>query len=196
MDKYGTGADPYIDPATGVLRNKLGIADEKQLEQVQAMFAARASKAWQDHPAVDTFDLKHLQAIHEYLFRAVFDWAGELRTIDISKGASRFAAAQYIVSGSKPVFSELARERQGLRDANREQFASRAAYYLGEINALHPFREGNGRAQREFISQLARQCGYQIRWTGISQQEMVAASVASMHGDLSYLKLLLLNHLS
>lgn len=195
MDKYGTGADPYIDPATGVLRNKLGIVDEKHLEQVQAMHAARASKAWQDHPAASSYDLKHLQIIHEHLFKNVFDWAGNLRTVDISKGDSRFASWQYIVSGSKPVFSELAGERVGLRDAGRKEFAGRAAYYMGEINALHPFREGNGRAQREFISQLAKDCGYQILWTGITQQEMVAASIASMHGDTRHLESLLLKHI-
>ncbi|MNN99451.1 Adenosine monophosphate-protein transferase VbhT [compost metagenome] len=63
-----------------------------------------------------------------------------------------------------------------------EHFSHRAAYYLGEINVLHPFREGNGRTQREFIGQLARNAGYDIDWTGISQAEMIQASIDAYNG--------------
>jgi cell filamentation protein len=76
--------------------------------------------------------------------------------------------------------SQLAGE-QYLRGNDSKGFCQRAAYYLGEINALHPFREGNGRAQREFIRELAVESGYEIAWDLVTQDEMFAASVASFH---------------
>ncbi|RUL77498.1 Fic/DOC family protein [Dyella choica] len=130
-----------------------------------------------------SFDLKHLQVMREHLFKKVFDWVGELRTIDISKGARRLASWPYIVSDSKVLFAALARERANLSNASLDEFALRAVYYMGEINALHPFREGNGRTQREFISQLAKEAGYKISWSGISPLEVIAASAASMPGE-------------
>ena len=60
-------------------------------------------------------------------------------------------------------------------------FRERAAHYLGEINALHPFREGNTWAQREFIRELAVEAGYEIAWDLVTQDEMLTASVASFH---------------
>ena len=63
-------------------------------------------------------------------------------------------------------------------------FSERAAHYLGEINALHPFREGNGRAQREFINHLAYRNGYFISWTNVGQKELLQASIESFRqGD-------------
>jgi cell filamentation protein len=70
---------------------------------------------------------------------------------------------------------------QFLRGIDSSGFCRRAAHYLGEINALHPFREGNGRAQREFIRELAAEAGYEIAWDLVTQDEMFAASVASFH---------------
>jgi cell filamentation protein len=68
-----------------------------------------------------------------------------------------------------------------LRGNDSKVFCERAAYYLGEINALHPFREGNGRAQREFIRELALQAGFEVSWDLVTQEEMLAASVARFH---------------
>jgi len=71
------------------------------------------------------------------------------------------------------------------------QFAHRAAYYLGEINVLHPFREGNGRTQRVFFNELAQQAGYQLHWDAISSQQMIDASILSlMQGDNSGFELI------
>src|SRR5205807_7169831 len=75
--------------------------------------------------------------------------------------------------------SEDVSEGSMRNDSNR--FCQRAAHYLGQINALHPFREGNGRAQREFIRELAVEAGYKIAWDLVTQDEMLTASVASFH---------------
>jgi cell filamentation protein len=183
MSRY-SGNDPYLDPTTGVLKNRLNIADETSLEQTEADIVAARSYELSRTPLKGRFDLAHLQAIHKYLFGDLYEWAGQLRTIDISKGGNRFAHHGHIESAAASVFQQLAKENRlaGLGPAG---FSDRAAYYLGELNALHPFREGNGRAQREFISHLAHANGYYVAWENIGPAELLAASIASFHGDTS-----------
>jgi fido (protein-threonine AMPylation protein) len=113
-------------------------------------------------PLKGRFDLAHLQAIHRYLFGDVYGWAVQLRTIDIRKASNRFAYYAHIESAAASIFQQLAKENQ-LTGLDEAAFSARAAYYLGELNALHAFREGNGRAQREFISHLAHANGYYFR---------------------------------
>ena len=179
MAKY-EGQDHYLDPKTGIFRNRLGITDESELERAEASFVAWRSYELSQRPIVGRFDLAHLQAIHRHLFSDVYDWAGEIRTIDLSRGNSYFANHRHIVSAAGPIFKRLAKE-QYLKGLDSAAFSERAAYYLGEINALHPFREGNGRVQREFINHLARANGYVIDWTGISSEAMTQASIEAFH---------------
>jgi fido (protein-threonine AMPylation protein) len=121
-----------------------------------------------------------LRHIHHYLFQDVYVWAGEFRTVPIAKGNSFFARPEHIQAELQKLFHQLAGE-QFLRGIDSSGFCRRAAHYLGEINALHPFLEGNGRAQREFIRELAAEAGYEIAWDLVTQDEMFAASVASFH---------------
>ena len=180
MAKY-EGGDCYLDPETGVLRNRLGITDEQRLAQAEASLVAWRSYELSQKPLAGDFDLAHLQAIHRHLFGDVYDWAGEIRTIDLAKGNTYFAHHPYIVSASRPIFEPLKKERY-LQGLNPAAFSERAADYLGEINALHPFREGNGRAQREFINHLAWASGYTIDWSAIHPDELMQASIESFHG--------------
>lgn len=179
MSKY-EGNDHYLDPATGVLKNKLGIRDEEKLNEAEASLSAWRSFQLAENPVHGRFDLDHLKAIHRHLFSDLYEWAGELRDIDLSKENSYFANHRHIASASRPVFEKLA-EEDYLKGLDAVAFSTRAAYYLGEINALHPFREGNGRAQREFINHLAFRNGYFIEWKNISQQDMIQASIESFH---------------
>ena len=87
-----------------------------------------------------------------------------------------------IDSAARRLFGQLADEDH-LRGLNQNEFSQRSAFYLGEINVLHPFREGNGRTQREFIGQLAREAGHNIEWTGIQQAEMIQASIDAYNGN-------------
>src|SRR5580692_3694198 len=145
MPRY-SGNDPYLDPASGVLRNRLDIADEATLEQTEAAFVATRSYELSQTPLKGGFDLAHLQAIHRYLFGDVYEWAGKLRTTDISKGGNRFAHHAHIEGAAAAIFTQLAKEKH-LTGLGPAAFSDRAAYYLGELNALHSFREGNGRTQ-------------------------------------------------
>ncbi|MFH0996850.1 MAG: Fic family protein [Pseudomonadota bacterium] len=133
-----------------------------------------------ENPIKGRFDLDHLKAIHKHLFCDVYEWAGELRNIDLAKDNSYFANYVHIVSAARPVFEKLAEDGY-LKGLDDSVFSTRAAYYLGEINALHPFREGNGRAQREFINHLVYNNGYFIEWKNIGQKDMIQASIESFH---------------
>ncbi len=93
-------------------------------------------------------------------------------------GSAPFAAPQFIASALDDLFRKLSSENH-LCKLQREGFAERAAFYLGEINAVHPFREGNGRTQRELIRQLAAQAGHTISWAGFTQEQIVVASILS-----------------
>jgi cell filamentation protein len=181
MAKY-EGKDHYLDPETGVLKNKLGIGDEDELKKAEASLVAWRSFQLAEKPVQGRFDLEHLKSIHKHLFRDVYEWAGELRDIDLARDNNYFANHLHIVSSARPIFQKLAEEGY-LKGLNAAAFSTRAAYYLGEMNALHPFREGNGRAQREFINHLAYKNGCFIEWKNISQEDMIQASIESFRQD-------------
>jgi cell filamentation protein len=193
MTKY-SGRDHYLDPVSGVLKNRLGIPDAATLEQSEAALVATRSYELSQTPLKGSFDLAHLQAIHRHLFSDLYEWAGQLRTIDISKGGHLFAHHTHIGSAAAPIFKQLAEEKH-LGGLDPAAFSERAAYYLGELNALHPFREGNGRAQREFISHLAQNSGYYIAWENAKRADMLQASIESFRGDTSKLAAIIRDNL-
>ena len=107
MPNY-SGNDPYIDLESGVLKIRLGITHEALLEATEADFVAEQSREISQTPLEGRFDLAHLQAIHRHLFGDVYEWAGQLRTIDISKGGHLFAHHAHIEATAAPVFKQLA----------------------------------------------------------------------------------------
>ncbi len=174
--------DPYLDPDTGILRNLLGIRTQAELDTAESSLSFLRTSQLYGHPVLGRFNLKHLQAIHKRLFADLYEWAGQIRHVEITKGTTDFARYLAIESGARQLFRRLAAEHY-LRGLGPEQFAQRAGYYLGEINVLHPFREGNGRAQREFIRELAQKAGYRIDWSRASQDSMVRASIDAYSGN-------------
>ncbi|WP_197712000.1 Fic/DOC family protein [Polynucleobacter necessarius] len=127
-----------------------------------------------ENPVSGKFDLAHLQNIHLTLFQDVYDWAGKIRTVDISRGNSRFANVRFIESAANDFFNKLARENH-LKGLNANALSKRLAHYLSEINALHPFREGNRRVQRIFISQLSEAAGYKLDYSDLEQEQIYRA---------------------
>ncbi|WP_375644462.1 Fic/DOC family protein [Bartonella sp. MR100HLJHH] len=121
--------------------------------------------------------------------------AGQVRLVDIAKGNSMFASYNQIESYALKITQKLAKE-QYLCGLGAYDFSQRAGYYMGELNVLHPFREGNGRTQREFMVQLAREAGYHINWKGIERQEMTRASIEAHFGNSEYLSALIYKNLT
>ena len=181
MSRYDAD-DFYCIPGSAVLKNKAGITDQDLLDEYEGDFTAIRLLELTQNPVEGSFDLAHLCKIHQYLFQDVYDWAGEIRSVDIIRGDSRFCNACQIQSYSNTVFSALNSEKY-LVNLDPKVFASRLAHYLSEINAIHPFREGNGRVQRFFISQLAEHAGYSIDYSALDQAELYPVMQASFIGN-------------
>jgi cell filamentation protein len=178
-------SDPYTYPGTDVLRNLLDIRDPNRLAAFEANATAGRLIELDATPVAGGFDVAHLKAIHRYIFQDVYAWAGEFRTVNISKSGHLFAMAGFVEPALLDVLRKLAAEEH-LKGADPLKFAERAGFFTGEINAVHPFRDGNGRAQREFIRQLAMQAGFVIDWSRVTRQQMMAASLESFKtGDNS-----------
>lgn len=130
--------------------------------------------------------LPWLCAIHQQLFQDVFDWAGDLRDVDISKGETRFCHFEYIENEGNDLLQEMEDEHY-LTGLARTEFVNRLAHYYCEINVLHPFFVGSGRAQRVFFEQLAIHAGYLLDWSDVDPDEWQAANQAGALGDLTQL---------
>ncbi len=183
----GFANDPHSEQGSACPRNFFGITDFAELQKFEGPLVAKRGGELEDRPLTGKFDSAHLKSIHKHLFQDVFPWAGDFRVVNISKGNSPFGPALFIESALAELLAKLKAEGF-LRGLAAEAFASRAAFYLGEINAIHPFREGNGRTQREFIRQLALHAGHVISWAGFTQEQMIAASILShSRGDCSLL---------
>lgn len=181
MSRYD-GSDTYTYPDSEVLQNKAELRDQTALEAFEADATAVRLLEIAEHPLAGNFDLAHLQAIHRHLFQDVYAWAGKLRTVDISKGTSRFANCGRIADYLDQQLRKLPGEHF-LVGLPPEAFIERLAHYMGEINAVHPFREGNGRAQRAFCAQLAEQAGYFINFDEATRDDIYTAMIASFGGN-------------
>lgn len=183
---YGTDNDPYLDPGRGILRNLAGITTAKELEKAEANLSAAAIALLKERPVLGNFDLAHLIAIHKRLFGSLYPWAGELRTVEMNKGATRFASAEFLPQAAQTLLAELQAENL-LDNLADKAYAERLAHYYSELNILHPFREGNGRTQRAFFTLLAARSDRDLAWERMDPAANVAASIAAYHGDESKL---------
>jgi cell filamentation protein len=191
MSRYDA-VDDYVYPGTTVLRNKAGIQDQTALDAFEADATAVRMLELLEQPLEGRFDFAHLCAIHRHLFQDVYDWAGEIRTVDISRDTSRFANMALIERYLGGVLARLPAENW-LRGLQPEPFVARLAHYMGEINATHPFREGNGRTQRVFCALLAEQAGYFIDFESVDQAQMYRVMIANFNGNDKPLEALLMN---
>ncbi|MEU1790151.1 Fic family protein [Streptomyces sparsogenes] len=172
--------DPYVLP-NGVLRNRLGITDAAMLAAAEADITRARILQVDEYPPPGDFGLLHLRRFHSAIFSDLYDWAGELRTVDIAKHTP-FCPLQHLSAYAAEVFGRL-RAADHLRGLARGDFVRAAAGLYGDINALHPFREGNGRTQRSFLTALSRQAGWPISWAGLAPDENQEASIKSFLGD-------------
>ena len=193
MSRYDAD-DTYCYPGTDVLRNKAEITNAEDLDAYEGELSTLRSIEILENPIAGQFDLAHLQRIHLALFQDVYEWAGKIRTVDISRGNSRFANVRFIESAASDIFNKLARENW-LRGLDADTLSKRLAHYLSEINALHPFREGNGRVQRIFISQLSQSAGYQLDYSDLEQEQIYRAMELAFNGDELILASLILERL-
>lgn len=165
----------YCYQNSNVLINKLNITDSEDLSVAEREITSVKLAYAKQNIIKGNFDLKHLQKIHKFLFEDIYFWAGKLRHVNISKG-NQFCLAQNLERYAEDVFLKLKAEKYLV---NSENVPERLAYYLSEINVLHPFREGNGRTQRLFIEYLALNAGYRVDFSDVTPEEMIIASAES-----------------
>lgn len=172
----------YCYPDTSILRNKLDIHDKSRLLQAETRLAAIRLYQLQEKPIRGSFDLKHLCRIHQHIFQDLYDWAGKPRTVNIAK-ASMFCLVQYMSSYAQTIFPAYYNDCMRAKD-HPEEFVRVFTEHYADLNALHPFREGNGRSQREFARQLCLKCGYAFDVTHTNHEEMLHGSITSLdRGD-------------
>ena len=174
-----SGDDPYLYPSSTVLRNLRGITDADRLDYVEREVVAQ--RIVEGAPR-GGFDLAHLRAIHRHLFKDIYAWAGELRTVEIAKGGHQFQFRQFIETGMADVHRRL-EQADFLRGLSRAAFAEAAGPIMGDVNYVHPFRDGNGRAQLQYLEQLAEQAGHPIDLMRIEPGRWLEASRTSHDGD-------------
>ena len=176
---YDAVEDFYCYTGTSVLQNLLDIRDQATLDEFEAECTAQRS----DEPLPrGRLSVTHYQAIHRHLFQDVYVWAGKTRSVRISKDGSAFCYPENISREMKNLFDDLKR-RNYLRRLVQEDFVVRAANFLATLNAIHPFREGNGRAQTSFLVLLADRAGHPFDLDKLNPERFLAAMVASFHSN-------------
>jgi cell filamentation protein len=176
---YEAFDDPYCYPGSTVLKNRLGLLDQATLDDFAARITAQRA---QEPLALGRLDVPAYCSLHRHLFQDVYDWAGEFRTVRIAKQGSMFCYPEHIAREMERVFSALSGAGE-LRGLELGEFATKAAHFLSELNAIHPFREGNGRTQNVLLSILAKRAGHPLDFRRLDPAGMLGAMVASFKGD-------------
>lgn len=176
--RYGSGVSRYCYKDTSILINHYDIMEERQLQTMETILTTQRLSELQESPVKGDFDLRHLLRIHEYIFRDLYPFAGELRTENITKDGFAFAQARFIREAAEPLFAKMMAEDWETMDL--PSLSEKLAYYLSELNVLHPFREGNGRSLREFIRCIALEAGYRLDWSMLPKEKVLQASIESV----------------
>lgn len=188
-DVYSVASSIYCYPDSSVLKNKLDIRDPALLRKVEAdLSTARQAEIFRT-PVVGRFTATHLCNIHRKLLGDVYSFAGHFRREDIAKGPTRFVTYSQIKEKLQRLLGQLQQEKW-LENVPFEVFAARSAYYMAELNYIHPFREGNGRAIREFMRLLFLHNGYVVQWDAVDVEALLNAMIDSVY-DTAHLEQIL-----
>lgn len=174
-------------PGTTILINKFDIRDEEKLNEIESVISSARYAEWLNDPQAAAFDFDHYKAIHRFLFSDLYDWAGKVRTVNISKKGTQFTPAENIESQAGLVFERL-RVCNYFKGLPHDEFVEEIVDFYCVTNALHPFREGNGRTQRVFLTQLIRNAGYEINFADMDTDLLMIATIQSAQGVTDLLK--------
>jgi cell filamentation protein len=176
---YDALDDPYAYENSTVLVNKLDLRAQAELDA----FEAEISSARAEEPLPEgALDFTHYKIVRHHLFQDVYDWAGQVRTVRISKGGNAFCFPENIEDQATRLFDGL-RTADYLQNLDAQAFSAKAAHFLAELNAIHAFREGNGRSQLTFFALLADHAGHPLDIDKLEAEEMLEAMIASFGGD-------------
>ena len=176
---YETRDSIYCYKGSNVLINKLNIHDNKILKQAEEKIVAAKLFILRQNTMIKNFDVNHFKGIHKFLFEDIYPFAGKFRTENIAKGFFSFAEWEFIEDDLSNLLKKL-NESNNLKNLKRDEFVKAIAYYLSELNVLHPFREGNGRTIREFIRELCYVNDYLFDLQKIEPKDFLNACIKSV----------------
>lgn len=188
-DVYSVASSIYCYPDSSVLKNKLDIRDPALLRKVEADLSSARQAEIFHIPVAGRFTATHLCNIHRKLLGDVYSFAGHFRREDIAKGPTRFVTYSQIKEKLQRLLGQLQQEKW-LENVPFEAFVARSAYYMAELNYIHPFREGNGRAIREFMRLLFLHNGYVVQWDAVDVEALLSAMIDSVY-DTAHLEQIL-----
>jgi cell filamentation protein len=176
---YDAIDDPYTYENSTVLVNKLDLRDQDDLDA----YETEISNARSGEPLPEgTLDFEHYCAVHHHLFQDVYTWAGRVRTVRISKQGNPFCYPEHIEAQARKLFAEL-KANNFLGNLEPDEFSTQAAHFLYELNAIHAYREGNGRTQLTFLAMLADNAGHPLDLEALDPDVMLDAMIESFEGD-------------
>ena len=181
----GSQEDCY--PNTTVLINKLGIQDQSELNSVERQFVLLKSSQAEQETIFKNIDFNFYKELHKQLFGDLYEWAGTVRSMNISKKGTVFCNFEDIERIGTLKFQRLA-EQNYLKGLTKSRFIDELTEFYHDMNMLHPFREGNGRTLRLFITLLVRNAGYTLNFSDCDSDLLMIATIKAAQGDLSLLK--------
>jgi cell filamentation protein len=180
----------YSDAKSHILKNKANIADSKLLLAFESLRVSKRLEELAIHP-FEVHGISSLFEIHRYLFQDVYDWAGKMRTVEISKAGKQFFPIERFGT-ALPYLDKLIHAFLATPPSDRQKISNQLANILDAINEFHPFREGNGRAQREFIRELALKKDWLIDLNPPDNENIYRRYMeGTIEGDLSKLTALI-----
>ncbi len=192
LDKEGLAATHTLPkdvggyfPRTKSLVNFFGIKERSRLREIEMKISNVRTAELLSEPVIEEFDFAFLKQIHHHLFGDIYPSSGQPRTVLAAK-RTEFCSPEVIESTAEDIFSRLHKVHY-LKDMDREEFINDLAFFMGEVEALHPFRDGNGRTTRLFFYQLAMQAGYDIDWAMVDPDRLLEADISAIDGDYQLL---------
>ena len=137
--KYDLDSDTYCYPNSRVLINNFNIREQEALSIAERQITALKIAELERQPLKGSFNLNHIQEIHGFIFSDIYNWAGQIRGGDfLIKNTSIFCRAGHIESYASEIHKKLEQDNY-LRGLSMPDFLVKLAYFMGEMNALHPF---------------------------------------------------------
>ena len=175
---YDVQDDLYCYPGTRILRNKAGLRNQKLLNSFEL---AMTTQRFDEPLPAGRFGVRHFCAVHHHLFQDVYAWAGKIRRVRISRNGSAFCYPERIVPELERVLDDL-KKADLLKGLSKSAFTKEAAHLLAELNAIHAFRDGNGRSQMAFMQLIATRAGYALHLVRLRPRKFLSAMIASFYG--------------
>ena len=176
---YDVDDETYCYRGTGVLKNKAGLRNQADLDRFEAVMTAQR---FEEPLPSGHLTVAHFKAVHRHIFQDVYPWAGRFRTVRMRKGFSPFCYPEHIPREMMRLFVRL-KSLGHLTGLEVSAFATGAASFLATLNAIHPFRDGNGRAQAAFLLLLASRARHPLDMSRFEPEAFRAAMIASFAGE-------------